>query len=187
MGIGAVVIGIPLLVCGGCLGLGLLVKPKDTAPTVSPDQGPTKWGDSAAVGSMRVKVVSARVEKYRAKNSLGTEFTSADEALVITIEISNTDTTKNGTASGSGGIINSSAKLKDNFGNDVPLQHLQGATHTIGQLEGTVEVRADKPVSDVLTFNQPVPAAKMLTLTLDAKKFGGKGDLVFEIPESAWK
>jgi hypothetical protein len=187
LGVGAVVIGIPLLICGGCLGLGWLVKPKDTSPTVSQDQGPTKFGDSASVGSMRVKVLSAKVGKYTARNNLGKEFTSTDAALIVTIHISNTDSTKNGTASASGGLINSSASMKDNNGNKLSLQYLTGATRTTGQIEGTVEVRADKPVTDVLIFGQPAPGAKSLLLTLDAKKFGGKGEMVFEIPEDEWK
>jgi hypothetical protein len=49
-------------------------------------------------------------------------------------------------------------------------------------VEGTVPAYSDKPVTDVLVFERPVPAAKVLFLELPGENVGGNGLARFRIP-----
>lgn len=155
---------------------------------IKPDRSdePVKWGKAATYGPLRVTVKSARMGGFTAYSPSGEPHHSSGASLLIQLQIENTDRTKNAVA----GAATPRARLKDNFGNDIPRVWLKTdfgfKCRTGGQLDGRVDVRADEPVTDLLTFDRPVPAATLLTLQLDAAVYGGTGDVVFEIPESAW-
>lgn len=147
------------------------------------------FGESVAFGPLTVQVKTARLAHYQGRSPAKSVISSSQPGIVSTIVITTTDGTKEHTAKGATGT----ASLTDDLGNTISAMRLKtdlGFTCDIdGQLKGggVYTVRSDKPLSDTLVFDQPVPAASTLTLTLDATNYGGTGNLVVTLPESIWK
>jgi hypothetical protein len=185
---GLVVFGGMLLVCGGCVALVSRITPSP-ADVIEASATPTRFGESAKFGPLSVQVKSARLSTYSGTSPAGHEVVSSSSGVLIALQTSTTDATKEHAAKGA----ISSATLKDQFGNSLSTMRLKtdfGFTCEInGQLKGgsSYTVRSDRPLGDLLVFDEPVPAASTLILTVDAANYGGKGELKFEIPESEWK
>lgn len=185
--IGGVVGGLVLVV--GCCGGILLLGKKRGSDDANTARGVVKWGESANFGPLRVSIKSVALAHYSGDSPSKVVHTSNSPGLVVVLLIETDDKTKEHSAKGAV----DSAKLKDTLGNTIPSMGLKtefGWTCEIhGQLKGhaSYAVRSDKPLTDTLVFDKPVEAATTLTLHLDARDYGGTGELVFEIPEEKWK
>jgi hypothetical protein len=149
------------------------------------------WGQEASFDTVHVKVGSVSVGHLGGWGPLGFVETTSD-TLNISLSIRNTDPTKNAVVT----AASRSAVLQDSFGNRLqPTRiHLEltGQDQKVpGQIPDVigkgVVVRSDQPVSDMLPFAIPVPAAGDLILSVNAEPYGGKGTIKFEIPKNQWK
>lgn len=187
-----------LLACAGCTGGCLFlggkaqkeIQRKEELERQNPSEAATiRWGDAAKIDTLRVRIKSVSLTTYSGSSPAGRVYTSSSPGLVAIVQTETTDGTKEYSAKGAV----KTAQLKDSLGNSISGMRLKtefGFSCPIhDQLEGGVSyvVRSDKPLTDTLVFDNPVPAATVLFLKLDAKDYGGRGDLTFEIPESEWK
>ena len=185
-----VVVGLMLACCGGLFmlrhnALEVKAKPPDKA---EPPREVVKWGGAAMFGTLRVKLKSAGLAGYSGDSPSKVVQISNSPGLVVVVLIETDDRTKEHAVNGA----NASARLTDTLGNTIRGMKMVtefGITCDIhGQLNSwnSYPVRSDTRVSDTLVFSLPVQAATTLTLHLDAKNYGGTGEVTFEIPKAVW-
>ena len=189
-----VVVGLMVACCGGFFMLTrnalevikeAKAKPPDKA---EPPREVVKWGEAAMFGTLRVKLASAGMAHYSADSPAKRVYSSASPGLVIVVLIETDDKTKEHAVNGADAL----SRLTDTLGNTIRGTGLVtefGITcDTHGQLNSrsSYAVRSDKWVSDTLVFDKPVEAATTLTLHLNAKNYGGTGEVFFEIPKAVW-
>ncbi len=205
MGILFVVVGVPILICAGCVAIGLIGTKRDSA---SPAASTEKAGDAKAngvqppskeasndrdgeigketlFGSLGVTVDTVRFNTFAATTDLGRTFFSdgRDSTVVVRISLRNHDPNKLAKASAQSG----KATLTDEHGNVYSEVFL---TNEIGlkiTTDGSIprghyiEFSADKAHADALVYQKPVPGAKTLTLAIDAEQYGGKGKVRYVV------
>jgi hypothetical protein len=195
MGILAVVFGIPLVIYGGFLFVGMMAKKKQTdsgdsgSPweTRSDDQTAKLWAE-VRVGSIGITLQRVGVESVEATTPSGSDLASTEQHLVCRLRIVNTDPKSIAQANGQG----LGAKLTDELGNKYKIMTIITEAGIPAKIKGqipagdSIRIRSDETGGDVLVFERPVPAAKTLILTLSADRYGGAGSIRFEIPWSAW-
>lgn len=159
----------------------------NTTPTSSEPEAADGWvdasEDSATAGPVEVRVVSAEVGKPKIHRGDGRYATPTEEYLIVELELTNTDPAKKLVHKGWGGRSGAVAgvALVDNHGNPYKPKAFSGGTIEGQQSEASLY--PDEPLSDVLVFERPVPAASYLRLTLPASVFGQTGSLRFQIPK----
>ena len=190
LGVLSVLVGVPLLLCGGCLMLGGLLKkslpPVETSNEETPDML-KNIGEEARFGALGVTLANVSVGNVSGTSPSGRQLTSSDLLFIIRLQFKNYDPNAIAKVEGQ-----SNATLQDEHGNKYKPMSITTEVGIPAKIDGQissghyVELRSDEMKSDVLVFERPVPGAASLTLTLDAKKYGGSGKLKITIPRSAW-
>ncbi len=200
LGILFVLVGLPILVCGGCLMIGVMATKKDsakqnqksdspttsatTSPPVSDDQT-GEIGKEIRFGSLGMTVESIQLTSFSATSSLGRVFQSSksDPDIVVRINLKNHDANKMVKATAQSG----KAKMTDEHGNDYSEMHLMNEAGLPLRTDGSIsaghyiEFQSDEKVVDALVFKKPVPGANTITITLDAAQYGGKGKIRYVV------
>ncbi len=150
------------------------------------DRADGKWSDASKSpikrGDVQVKVISAEVGRPKMVRSSGRAARPKSEALVILLELCNTNATKK-LAYTSWSDRNLGVTLKDNFGN--PYTQKTKKVFRGALVEGqssSGSIYPGKSIVDVVIFEPPIDKAKFLRLELPATAFGGSGMLSFQIP-----
>lgn len=139
-------------------------------------------------GDIQLQFVSAEVgniEIKRTHSSRGRVSHSENELLAIHVEITNlSETKKIDYRTWAGGDISFGgdfATLQDEYGNTYKRIRFGLGSMPVGRVRNA-SIRPGEPVTDILVFERPIDAAKMLRLELSAKNFGGEGMMRIEIP-----
>ncbi len=190
-----VVVGLMVACCGGFFMVTrtALEVIKEVAKAEPPDKAEpprevVKWGGAAMFGTLRVKLASAGLAIYSGDSPSKRVQISNSPGLVVVVLLETDDRTKEHAVKGA----HASSRLTDTLGNTIPRMTMVtefGITCEIhGQLNSwnSYAVRSDTPLSDTLVFALPVQAATTLTLHLNAKNYGGTGEVSFEIPKAVW-
>lgn len=182
----SVLVGIPILICGGCFIVGdSLRKASDRG-----DEGPiviTELNEEVRVDDMGVTVQSAKVVGFSSVTAGGRQMFHNPE-FVVRLKLKNYNSNRVIDAGAQSGV----AKLTDDIGNDYKellATNEFGLNNTIdGQIpDGHVRpVRSDADGQDVIVFSRPVPGASKVDLLLDATKYGGSGKIKVTIMKAAW-
>jgi hypothetical protein len=142
-------------------------------------QPPVEWGAAHLGGGLRVRVLSAEVEKTQIDDTLGER--DGNEDLHVTLEIANlTDTPKVYKTPRLLGA--SEPKLLDDRGRSVPQATYDDRTRIEGQLNHAQEIAPHDNEQHVLLFKVPPADAKYFMLNVDMTMFGGQGVVQFRIP-----
>jgi len=154
--------------------LGLFVQPEQASDVPAEPVVPDASKSPALVsGPTRVKVVEVvAAESVRPQES----------RLRIRLEVANVSKTAKFYYAGWGNPL-VGASLKDDLGNRYYSQG--GFGQNPEEYRGGSLYPGDK-VADTLLFEFPVPAAKVLTLTLPGRDISQPQDLRFKIPKAMW-
>jgi hypothetical protein len=173
-----------------CLGvLGLLLKAIGrTAVTGQSETPEYKYGEEWRFGDLGV-TVTAGIHDWTSTTAAGRAMTH-DLNFVVTIKFKSYNPNRELSA----GSQCDSSSLTDDVGNTYlviyPVNEIGIHNRVDGQIRAGMSrnVRSDNnDAGDVLVFGKPLPGASSVTLTFDAKKYGGKGKIVVTIPRSKWK
>ncbi len=151
-------------------------------------QADGQWTDaskgSIKRGDVSVKVVSARVGRPRMVKSTGRGARPKSAALVVKLELQNTNDTKK-LEHKSWGDRNVGVSLTDNFDNKYAQKTKKsyGGALVDGQ-DDSGSIYPGKSVVDAVIFEPPIDKAQFLRLELPAVSFGASGRLSFKIPVS---
>ena len=164
-------------------------EPNDTAagePSAEANNG-KQWAEAGSAvrqGDVEVNILDVTVDFVKIKGVSDTTYNSTDKQLQVSLDVFNVSETKKVTYrtwSKNDFGLESSAELKDNFGN----RYMPVTFGLTTKAEGQVTVESlypGKSVSDLLVFEAPIEKAEYLLLELPANKFGGEGMLRFRIP-----
>jgi len=150
--------------------------------------GAERWVDasreSARVGDVTVKVLSATVDRPRVLRSSGRGARPTEPYLVLRLQLENLRESHKleYTTWASSQMRVCGVRLTDNLGNTYEPKTFTGVTIE-GQL-GRESLYPHEPVTEVLVFERPVESEQLryLRLELPAMAFGEIGRLRFEIP-----
>ncbi|QVL32350.1 DUF308 domain-containing protein [Telmatocola sphagniphila] len=109
--------------------------------------------------------ISVKLTKYRAGKINLLEFgrsqvPSKDDLLEVRLEITNSDPNKKRTYEQWPGSIFNAPKLEDDKGNRYQQVRFSFGLEVEGQTSGSEPIYSDKPLTEVLVFEKPVPGAK---------------------------
>ncbi len=161
---------------------------EEPSTTDGETQAEGEWADASKEsikrGDVRVKVVSAQIGRPRMLKSTGRGARPKTEALVVKLELQNTNATKK-LEYKSWGDRNVGVSLTDNFDN----KYTQKTKKTYGGalVEGQDDsgsIYPGKSLVDAVIFEPPIDKAEFLRLELPAISFGASGRLNFQIPVS---
>jgi hypothetical protein len=155
-----------------------------SAPGGSVRSGRYKVGEEMRFGDLGVTVVRGKAEGFISTNSGDFDFHSGD-TYVVTIGLKNYNPNRVLEVPSQAEV----ATLSDDVGNTYAPIRARSDTgrraEILGQITPGHKVRLrsdDKNEMDLLVFDKPVPGATVLTLTLDADRYGGKGTIAVTIP-----
>ena len=160
--------------------------PPPVQPVVQHTSTDLRWSmaaeEVAALGPLRVRVLSAAVERPHVVRRTGRIAFPNEEYLVVTLELENTDATRKVDYVGWGGGIygNRGTLLVDDSGEPYPVKLFAG-----GVVEGqqhNISLYAGQPIRDVLVFQRPPDTTKYLRLSLPGEAVDIEGVVRFEIP-----
>lgn len=162
---------------------------KGTSRTGNP--APAKeynFGEEIRFGDLGVTVIYAGQAGFTSTTAGGRQLFH-DPEFVITIRFKNYNPNRVLDAGAQVDV----ATLEDDVGNKYDRVKAANEIGMENKIDGQISpdkvrpVRSDdKEARDLLVFNRPVPGASVLTLTLDASKYGGSGKVKVKIPKSAW-
>lgn len=193
LGVLTVLVGIPLLVCGGCLLIGSKVSQNMNQAIQEKEKEEAiertgKMGEEIRFGSsLGVTLERVGVEKVSATSPSGRELTSSDLLFVAHLRFKNYDPNSLVKVKGQ-----SNETLIDDHGNKYKTMSITTEVGIPAKISGQIgsghyiELRSDESHGDVVVFERPLPGANTLTLTLDADSYGGKGKLKYILPKSSW-
>lgn len=175
--------GVPVVGCCGCVGTLALMGQKriaeDEAATVQ-----LTPGQEHRVGDVGVTVTGCTEGEVYGKSPGGTQIYSKHPYTVVTIALKNYNPAKNAHI----GAQSGAAVATDDLGNtlaDIAITTEFGFEVDInGQINRgyALELRSDQAGEDKLVLTRTVPAAKTVTVKLDATRYGGRGKLVVTLP-----
>lgn len=132
------------------------------------------------IGDVRVLIAGASMDCTGYISILGRHEVTEETNLNIIVGVSNSNPARTigfvGWSTERGG-----AKLTDELGNSYRQVTFGVGRIVVGSTESAT-LYADSMAQDVIVFERPVPAAKILTLQLSAENFGGKGSIKGRIP-----
>ena len=144
---------------------------------------PTK---SVQLGDLQVQIIKISICKVPLKDLIRKETVSADELLMVKLDLLNTNPTKKinyQTWSGkSVSFERDYATLKDNFDNIYKRIGFGFSSQPVGSVERSDSIYPNKSISDVLVFEVPLETATYLDLELPANNYGCEGNIRFRIP-----
>lgn len=152
-------------------------------PNRQPEIAPSprrKWVKEAFCGLIGVSLDDPKIEKVRIKTTKGV-VDSPHEFLVLKLFVGNVSKEKKNTYIPWESTTNGVCSLMDDLGNTYKMQYYQGGMIE-GQIRASQSIYPEKWVEDILVFETPVSAAKILILDLDAKNVGETGRFKFEFP-----
>lgn len=157
------------------------------ASTIKPDSAPaaTKivpFGSKITIGGVELSLQAPQVGRI-AGTHLGQPGKSEDEHFSVKVRLHNRDTTgkREYTSWNFQRAFGSNATLTDDLGNLYKLVRFEMFSEVVGQIK-RASLYDDKPVSDLLIFQRPIPRAKVLILELPLTRCGGEGAVKFHIP-----
>ena len=174
--------------CGG-VGLAMVLacaggKPSGASkpPPAAVETKIVPYGSKITIGGVELSLQAPQVGKISGTH-LGQSGESDEEYFSVKVRLHNRDTTsKREYASWSAQqTFGSNATLTDDLGNPYKLVRFELFSEVAGQLKRAT-LYDDKPISDLLVFQRPVPRAKALTLELPLARCGGDGLVKFRIP-----
>ncbi len=163
-----------------------------TAPSPAAAHAAAVWtpmSQALVIQDCQVWIVSAKIGKVPLK-ALGSESSSKDELLMVTVGIKNTTAEKKidyETWGATPIYDHSPATLSDEHGNSYKRITFGIGSDVVGRVERSESIYPGKTLTDVLVFEVPIAAAKSVRLELPGENIGVAGRLRFEIPASAWK
>lgn len=162
--------------------------PPAVAQPAKADHGdPAEWVQSpapATLGSMTVRVASARISTIQLKGIGGDSFDSSERYLVLVIEVANESATKKASYRSWGERdlvpLGDGVTLTDNFGNTYHSVGSGFTSEVVGRVK-SASLYPRKSTSDLLVFEVPVDGVHRLDLTLPASHVGESGVYRFRI------
>lgn len=156
----------------------------------TPKDHDAEWTDASqdAVrrGDLTIRVAKVVVSQVDLNlGVIGQEKKSEDEHLKIYVDLENLTENKIVHFAGWGRPeIQPRPQLRDDHENSYREINFGLFDHPYGQLVSETDINPKKIKSDVVIFVKPIKDIKYLRLTLPANKFGGEGDIRFQIPAS---
>lgn len=147
----------------------------------------TKASNAVQQGNVQVQVKALKVGKVPLKDMFGDSQMSADDLLIITLDISNISTGKKiNFSTWQGEDFNFGrdfASLSDDNANIYKRIDFGATLKPVGAVDKE-SIYPGKAITDLLVFEKPVDTVKWLHLELPAENFGGDGMIRFEIQAS---
>lgn len=138
------------------------------------------------LGDLQVQIIKISICKVPLKDLIRKEAVSADELLMVKLDLLNTNPTKKiNYQTWSGKSISFErdyATLKDNFENIYKRIGFGFSSQPVGSVERSDSIYPNKSISEVLVFEVPLETATHLDLELPAKNYGCEGNIRFRIP-----
>jgi predicted RNA-binding Zn-ribbon protein involved in translation (DUF1610 family) len=156
---------------------------RPSASTPKPSEleaGPLYTIGDISIGVKRAIIGNVPLTKFRERGE------SEHELAAIYISVKNESSTKKiQFERWQGESFTTSASLRDDLGNKYK-QISFGILTNLSELEihDRASIYPGKTIEDILVFEQPIDAAKKLTLTLQGKNLEAKSDFTFSIPMS---
>ena len=153
-----------------------------STPTKEPrDNGAVKFGDSASVKHISIKVTRAWVGKPNVFNRITNRTAQAiNDTLIVRFEIENTDERR--IARRMKNALGSHFLMEDDVENVIRWVNFGFSDN----IEGTMSTNADllpmRTATHDVAFQVPPPKTKSLTAFVDMRAFGESGRLAFLIP-----
>ena len=140
------------------------LKRTEGPPDTPTDRVAEAVGEPVIIGGLKVEVAKWEIGEVQLLDVLDDEAQSREPHLIVNLQLISVD-------AGKKFLYRSWSKsrkveLKDDLGNSYQQSRWKGLdTRPVGQIEAE-RVYSDRVVKDVLVFERPVPAAKVLTLKL---------------------
>ncbi len=142
--------------------------------------------ETVQIGDIQVRIVKTTLGKVPLKDVVRKDARSKDVLLAVSLELTNTNSTKKveyRTWTGRDlSFDREYATLKDNFGNGYKRINFGFGATPVGAVERSESVYPNKAVGDLLVYEVPLDAAVHLDLELPAKNYGSEGVIRFRIP-----
>ena len=167
---------------------------KSTEPTPKRGEEPVviyHVGDVMELGDVRVHIRGVLVQGLSAYED-GQFYWQAEPALLVWLHIKNTNPNRIATIQSMFGA----SSVRDDLGNRYQeLKVIAGSDRAVvsgppGEMQmprgSTLRLQSDKPTTEGIVYEKPVPGATKLFIDVDAKRLGGRGYIRIESPKTDW-
>jgi hypothetical protein len=149
---------------------------------VPPDAVWTDAKEAAEIGDVRVKIVNVKLGKVPLKRMRGTQKSSTNDYMTVTLSIENRSPNRDLIYQGWGSVGDTSY-VRDNLGQLLSRAQF-GTMRPDGQADPFRSIQRGTTLRDVIVFSRPEEGFKNLRLALPAQTIGGNGYFRFDIPAS---
>lgn len=153
-----------------------------STPTKEPEnKGAVKFGDTASVKHISIKVTRAWIGKPTVVNQITKRTARAvDDTLVVRFEIENTDERR--IARRTKNVLGSYFYMQDDVENYIRWINFGFSDNLEGALSTNTDLLPMRRATHDVPFQVTPPKTKSLTAFVDMKAFGESGQLAFLIP-----